>query len=103
MPGSSREQDMAVPSPSIAREIIETGDAPDLYADEFWIQSSPVSTTLTLLVTLPPAPTRKSAPKAKVVARVRMSPQLAAELAKLISGQLQVVQVAEQAADGPKH
>jgi hypothetical protein len=105
MAAASRDQGRARPSSGVVRQITEADDVPDLYADEFWLSSGPIASTLTLLTSIPPQPGVTSAPRARVVGRIRMSPQLAVELARLIDSQIRVnsTVISNEATEGPKH
>jgi hypothetical protein len=50
---------------------------PELYADSVQVTRGPFGVTLTLLLLEPPQPGPKKAPRARVVGRVRVSPELA--------------------------
>jgi hypothetical protein len=107
MASPSRDQKAAVPRTGISRRIVETGNEPDIYADEFWIACGPFGCTLTLLTGMPSNPIQvgQETPEAvsKVVGRVRMSPQLAADLARLIQQQVTATVAAPQSGTELKH
>lgn len=104
MAGANRNQRRSNPSSGVTRQIIEADQVPDLYADEFWFTAHPMGATLTLVSGIPPGPGDvASAPKARVVGRVRMSPQLAVELGRIINDQVagKVTMVSTETPDGP--
>jgi hypothetical protein len=106
MAGGSRDQRNAVPSAAVGRQFVEAEGVPDLYADEFWLSSGPVGVTMTLIASVPVQPGSPVTPGGRIVGRLRMSPQLAVELAKLINGQItgQVTVVStDQTSGGPKN
>lgn len=108
MASGTRDQKRAVPAGAGVRDFIDDGSAPDVYADEFWMTTNDVSATFTLLVAVPPLTPGASgvAPRSRVVARIRMSPQLALKMGQLVTTQLAgkiVTLQADQPADGPKN
>lgn len=102
MAGSSRDARAPAAAGNVERRVVDDPAAPDLYADEFWFSSGAYGATLTLIVTTPgrPGTTESSS---KIVGRVRMSPQLANDLARVIQENATAVVVASQQSGGPKH
>lgn len=76
--------------PGAMRQITEVAGAPDIYVDEFWLASSPIGAVMTLLVAVPPQPGTSGPPAARIVGRVRMPRQVAADLARIIGEQMPI-------------
>jgi hypothetical protein len=104
MAGGSRRQG-ASPAGNVPREYVEAEGVPDLYCDEFWFSHHAMGTTITLINLIPSVPGTQGRSKGRIVGRVRLSHQLALDLAKVVTEQLGgAVRIVtpEQPPDGPK-
>lgn len=73
-------------------------DHPDVYADNVVVSANPFGVTLTLLRSLPSLESGPASPPNEIVARVRLSHELARNLAELVTRtQAQAAQAAQAA------
>jgi hypothetical protein len=104
--GGNRNQPAGSAAGNAAREYIEAEGVPDLYCDEFVFSHHAMGTAITLVALIPPNPGASGRSKGRIVGRVRMSHQLALDLAKIITeqvGGLVRIVSPEPPPDGPKN